>query len=57
MKQEEETTNGTLQEHLIASPGLSAIRNLPWPKPRLSKCVLEILNASSSQHALTQYKT
>lgn len=57
MKQEEQATNGTSQEHLITTPGLSAIRLLPWPNPRLSKCVLEILDASRPQYVFTHYRT
>lgn len=56
MKQEEQAT-GTSLEHLITTPGLSAFRQLPWPNPRLSKCISEILDASRSQYALTQYRT
>lgn len=57
MKQEEQATNGTSQERLITTPGLSAIRHLPWPNPQLSKCILEILDASRSQYVFTQYRT
>lgn len=57
MKQEEQATNRTSQEHLVTTPGLSAIRHLLWPNPQLSECISEILDASRSLCALTQYRT